>query len=127
MSSEQQAFIEKAKQTLDAAKMLLANNFNDSAASRAYYCMFYLAEAVLLTKNLTFSSHSAVISRFGQEFSKTQLLPSVFHRFLIDAQDLRNIGDYGGLNAVTAEQASQQIQNAEQMLIEIEQFLLNFS
>jgi hypothetical protein len=33
-------------------------------------------------------------------------------------------GDYGELNAVTAEKAATQIENAERMLIEIEQFLL---
>jgi len=43
----------------------------------------------------SYSSHSAVISAFGREFAKTGRLDSKYHRWLIDAQDLRNIGDYG--------------------------------
>ncbi|GEM_PF-6888394 len=36
--------------------------------------------------------------------------------FLIDAQDLRNTGDYGKLNAVSINQANEQILNAENFL-----------
>jgi uncharacterized protein (UPF0332 family) len=57
-----------------------------------------------------------VISAFGREFTRTEKLPTEFHRYLIDAQDLRNNGDYGGLNAVTIEQANQQIINAQKFL-----------
>ena len=34
----------------------------------------------------------------------------------IDAQDLRNSGDYGGLNTVRIEQATEQIINAQEFL-----------
>jgi hypothetical protein len=34
----------------------------------------------------------------------------------IDAQDLRNSGDYGGLNTVSIEQATEQIINAQEFL-----------
>lgn len=63
-----------------------------------------------------FSSHAAVISAFGREFARTDRVPAEFHRFLIDAQDLRNAGDYGQLNAVTTEQANEQIIRGEQFL-----------
>ena len=69
----------------------------DYAASRAYYAMFYIAEAFLEGEGMSFSSHAAVIGAFGREFARTGRLPAEFHRFLIDAQDLRNSGDYGDL------------------------------
>lgn len=37
--------LEKAQQSLDAAKVLADQGFFDFAASRAYYAMFYTAEA----------------------------------------------------------------------------------
>ncbi|RMD72368.1 MAG: HEPN domain-containing protein, partial [Cyanobacteria bacterium J149] len=64
------------------------------AGSRAYYTMFYIAEAFLWTQGMSFSSHSAVISAFGKEFVKKGLVPIEFHRFLINAQDKRTQGDY---------------------------------
>ena len=56
--------------------------------------MFYTAEALLLHKNLSFSSHSAVIANFGKEFSKTGEMDPIFHKHLIAVQDLRSQGDY---------------------------------
>jgi len=38
--------------------------------------MFYLAEAFLISEGLSFSKHSAVISKFGQTFVKTNRLTS---------------------------------------------------
>jgi len=37
--------------------------------------MFYTVEALLLSQNLTFSKHSAVISAFGKNFVKTGIFP----------------------------------------------------
>jgi uncharacterized protein (UPF0332 family) len=94
----------------------LDNGFPDYATSRAYYTMFYIAEAFLEGEGMSFSSHGAVISAFGREFARTARVPVEFHQFLIRAQDLRNAGDYGQLNAVTVEQATEQITHAEQFL-----------
>lgn len=116
MTDEQQSLLLKAQQSLEAAKLLLTNNFPDYATSRAYYTMFYIAEAFLEGEGLSFSKHSAVISAFGREFAKPQRIPSDFHRFLIEAQELRTAGDYGQPNAVTIDQAAEQIDPAEQFL-----------
>lgn len=73
--------IEKARQSLNAAKDLLKGGYLDFSASLSYYAMFYAAEAVLLKKNLSFSKHKAVVSAFGKEFIKTDVLPSDLHRY----------------------------------------------
>ena len=66
-----QSLIEKARRYLRSAELLIGDGDYDSAVSRAYYAMFYAAEAALLKKGMTFSSHKAVISAFGQHFVKT--------------------------------------------------------
>ncbi len=71
MTSEQQDLLQKATSSLEAAKVLLENGFPEFAASRAYYAMFYIAEAFLEGERLSFSKHSAVISAFGQQFART--------------------------------------------------------
>ena len=60
--------------------------------------------------------HSAVISAFGKEFVKTGKIPKEFHRYLKEAQDLRNLGDYGEMNLITAEEAELQIERSETFL-----------
>lgn len=116
MTEDQLELLLKARQSLSAAKVLLDNSFPDYATSRAYYTMFYIAEAFLEGEGMSFSSHAAVISAFGREFARAGRVPVEFHQFLIRAQDLRNAGGYGQLNAITAEQANEQIIRAEQFL-----------
>ena len=62
MTSEQETLSLRAKESLAAAKLLHQSGYHGFAASRAYYAMFYMAEALLLGKNLAFSKHSAVIA-----------------------------------------------------------------
>ena len=96
MNPDSEALIQKARASLGAAKLLKQEGYLDFAASRAYYAMFYAAQALLLQNGLAFSSHSGVIAAFGKEFAKTAKLDPKLHRYLLDAsQDLRNASDYG--------------------------------
>ena len=64
----------RAAENLQAARKLLGEGHFGISASRAYYAMFYAAEAALLHRDLQFSRHSAVMSFFDKEFVK----PGVF-------------------------------------------------
>lgn len=70
MNAEVKKLIQKSKRSLKAAENLFRDKDYDFAVSRAYYAMFYAAEALLLTKNLSFSKHSGVISGFWEHFVK---------------------------------------------------------
>lgn len=61
----------------------------DFSASRSYYAMFYATQALLLSRELSFSKHSAVIAAFGREFAKQGTVPIELHRYLIEAQEDR--------------------------------------
>jgi len=110
------ALIEKAKESLVVARDLLRGSHDDFAASRAYYAMFYVAEALLLAVGQSYSKHSGVISAFGGEYAKTGMLDPKFHRWLLDAQDLRNIGDYGVGAHVPREKAESVCMWAEEFI-----------
>lgn len=94
MTPEQQALLDKARRSIEAAQSLIQQKFYDFAVSRAYYAMFYVAEALLDQEGLSFSSHAAVISAFGQHLARPGKIPTEFHRQLIDAQAQRTRADY---------------------------------
>jgi len=119
-----EALITKARESLAAAHVLVEDGYYDFAASRAYYAMFYVASALLANLGQSYSSHSAVISAFGREFAKTARLDSKFHRWLIDAKDLRNIGDYGVGSQVPKEYAETACDWAVQFINAAEALLL---
>ncbi len=116
MNNQQAGLLLKAQDSLRAAEILADQGFYDFAVSRAYYTMFYVAEAILLGEDLSFSSHSAVISAFGQLFTKTGKAPEMFHRYLIDGHDSRIVGDYDAGPGLSQHQAVEQIERAEQFL-----------
>lgn len=115
MIPEQQGLLQRARESLDAAKLLLQNGYAGFAASRAYYAMLYAVQALLLEKGLSFSKHSAVIASFGRYYAKTGEFPVEYHRYLIDSLEIRQIGDYGGM-VVEDIEAGLQIARAEQFL-----------
>ncbi|MCX6056617.1 MAG: HEPN domain-containing protein, partial [Chloroflexi bacterium] len=86
--------LDKAIDTIESAELLLDHEKTDVAAGRAYYALFYIAEALLNENGLQFSKHGYVIGAYGKEFSKTKLLDQKFHRWLIEGFDTRLIGDY---------------------------------
>ncbi len=116
MTREQSALLAKAERSIEAARLLTANGMSDFAVSRAYYAMFYAAEALLLGKDLAFSKHSAVIAAFGQHFARSGRVSVELHQHLREGQDLRNIGDYGAGEPVGAEDAAEQILRAVRFL-----------
>ena len=107
MIPEIDEWLERARRSQKAAANLLRDNVPGFAASRAYYSMFYVAQALLLSKDMSFSSHSAVIAAYGKEFAKTNLLNPEFHRLLLEAQDKRNIGDYGMIGGIDDTEAQE--------------------
>jgi uncharacterized protein (UPF0332 family) len=114
---EQKALLEKAQESLSAAELLASREYYDFAASRAYYSMFYLAEAFLLGEGSAFSKHSSVIASFGQWFAKTGLVPPQFHRYLIEAADSRNVGDYDLGQGLSKQDVELQINRAKEFLV----------
>ncbi len=116
MKIEQEQLLQKSRDSLQAAQLLVDNNLPAFAVARAYYAMFYIAEAFLLGENLTFSSHAAVIATFGRVFAKTKRIPVNYHRFLIDAQEKRIEADYNLNPNITEQEAIQIINQAKNML-----------
>lgn len=93
--NEIKSLIDKAHRYIKSAKLLLDDGNPESAVSRIYYAMFFCAEAALLTKNLSFSSHKGVISAFGEHFIKTGVFDKKLGKELNRAFEKRQLGDYG--------------------------------
>jgi len=99
------SLVEKARKFIESAKVLLKINDYDSTVSRTYYAMFFMTEALLLTKNLAARSHSGLISLFGEHFVKTQIFSKEMGRQLNRAYDKRLMGDYGTTIAINTNDA----------------------
>jgi len=108
--------LKKAADAIQSADLLLSNDQPDFAAGRAYYAMFYIAEALLNEKGLDFSKHGNVIAAYGEHFAKTSLLDPKYHRWLINAFDKRIIGDYGVDSSLQTDIVADMINQAQEFL-----------
>jgi uncharacterized protein (UPF0332 family) len=117
------ANLERAEQSIQAARQLSSGGYYDFAASRAYYAAFYAATAVLLSEEVELSKHSAVIASIHQRFVKTGKLGKEQGKSLNWLFELRNVGDYGGTAHVSHSQVEQAIQAAEEFLSAIKSLL----
>jgi hypothetical protein len=104
---EIESLIQRATKYLQSAEMLLKEHDYESSVSRTYYAMFYSAEAILLTQNLSYSSHKGIISAFGEHFVKTGVFPKEMGRELNRAFEKRQIGDYGHKFVISEEEAEE--------------------
>ena len=116
MNDEQAALLRKARQSLSAAQLLLDAGFYEFSVSRAYYAMFYVAEAFLLGEGLSYPKHSAVIAEFGRLFAKTGRVSAEFHRYLIEGQISRNVSDYDISSNLSQAEAAEQVVRAAKFL-----------
>ena len=116
MTQEQEDLLVQARESLGAARLLDASGYHGFAASRAYYAMFCVAQALLLGKGLAFSKHSAVLAAFGKHFVKLGDVPADFHRHLIRGMEVRHAGDYGRGQVVLPEESTRQIERADEFL-----------
>ncbi len=104
---------------------MLREGDHDFAISRSYYAMFYLAKAALLTKGLTHSKHSGVISAFGEHFIKKGIFPKQFGRMLSDAFAERNLVDYG-TSTPSPEEAIGIVESAREFMRVLGEFLKEY-
>ena len=103
--------------------MLEQGGLSDFAAGRAYYAMFYVAQALLQTKGLTFSKHGSTLAAFGQHFVKTGEVEPQYHKFLLKAFGARILGDYSVTQHVTPETVTEMIEQAK-LFLELAERLL---
>jgi uncharacterized protein (UPF0332 family) len=114
---EVREYLKKADRALRVAENLLALGFEAEAAAKAYYAMFYAAQALLKDNGVHRVRHSAVQAAFGQHLVKTGKIEAKYHRMLIDARETREIADYViAEEEVSEESALLQLKNAKEFV-----------
>ena len=105
----------KAERSVVAARRLLEAGDYDFAVSRAYYAMFYVARALLLTRRVRRSKHSGVLAAFASEFVRSGELPAELFALLRDGFEDRGESDYG-LAVISEDQARVGIEGAHRFV-----------
>ena len=123
MKEYSRKLLEKAIDAIEAAEVLVDHEKADIGAGRAYYAMFYVAEALLNEIGLQFGKHSAVHAAYGEHFAKTKTLNPKFHRWLLNSFDKRLAGEYGVDSGIEISITVDMIHQAREFLEAAQEYL----
>ena len=121
-----QGLLEKSQKKLQVAQKLLQEGDLDDAVSRAYYCVFHAAQAVLLTEGLSAGTHQGLVNLFGLHLVKTGKFEKRFGKYLANLKDDRENGDYEVYSAIDLETAECAVREATEFLKTTEEYLKSF-
>ena len=105
--------LERSRETLEEAEIMLQSSHLFGAANRIYYACFYAVSALLLSEDLSSPKHSGVISLFNRHFVKTGLISVELGKFYSRLFDTRLESDYADLVTVELEEIQDNIKTAE--------------
>ncbi|MCD4782985.1 MAG: HEPN domain-containing protein [Candidatus Eremiobacteraeota bacterium] len=115
--------MEKARNCLEAAMLLLKQQNVDSAVNRAYYSIFHEVTALLLTRNITSRKHSGIMSFFNQFFVKTGVIDKEFSKFYSTMYESRQDSDYGDFVKFDLDIVKKWIHKTEAFLDELDKVI----
>ncbi len=115
----------RAEREVASARLLYEQGFNEACVSRAYYRMFYAAEAMLLHHNRTASTHRGLITLFARYLVKPGLVPAPYGKMLSRAAQKRQVADYADDFVILHEEAVSILAEAETLVQFAERFCAN--
>lgn len=86
--------LQKARETLEEAKLLASEGHWSTTASRLYYACFYAASSYLILYDVKASTHSGVKTAFSKELIKSGKLSLNQGQLYIQLFTLRHDADY---------------------------------
>ena len=116
-------YIDHARRMLDVAEHNLSDGFCESAINRAYYAIFYAANAILATQGLSRSKHSGVIAAFRLHFVKPGAIEVEYGDIYGRVMDDRHISDYDVEALIEPERARVDLDDAHRFVNRIGDYL----
>ncbi len=120
------AYFDKARQSLDKARRVLAIGIHDEAGRHAYYAAFHAAQALIFERTgKAGATHQGVKTEFARLAKSNPRIERKHTTFLARAYSLKSAADYetGTAAIITAGQASEAIGSAEEFVAAIERIV----
>lgn len=111
---ETQLALDKAQDCLADSEFTLSGGRTIATVNRAYYAIYYCLCALLFTEDIVPKTHKGVQQKFGELFVKTGRFPVETAKWVGDAFNLRQFGDYDLEATIAEDEAQQLVQQAHQ-------------
>ncbi len=115
--------LQRAKEDLEAANVLVRSNSYLAANNRIYYAVFHAVLAVQSDDNLTTKKHGQIIGEFNKNYVKTNKFSRDIGRKIKDLQNTRHSSDYDDFYIADKNETKQNLKSAKEIVGEIEKFI----
>ncbi len=123
MTPEREAYaryrLERARATVNEARVLLESGLLHGTVNRLYYACFYAVEALISTEGKSSSKHMGVKAFFDEGWVKPRRVPVESGRFYRQIYDDRLKADYGQAIALDADKVRSWFERASSFVDEI--------
>lgn len=117
------AFVAKAHEALDTARLNSDNDHQTAAINRAYYAAFYAACAALYGSGEAPRSHKGVRTRFYERYVRSGRLDPATASILSVAEEARRNADYDAFSVFDRNAALDLITDVERFVEAVETLL----
>lgn len=118
--------IERAHNTMKEVEFIITGKFWNLAANRLYYSVFYICEALLLSRQISASSHTGVSRMMHLHFIKNGILTEEEGALLGRLFRMRQTGDYDDLWDWTEHDILPLIPESKHLMSKIESLIFTF-
>lgn len=108
--------LDRAKETLEEARMLFDGNHLSGTVNRIYYAMFYAVSALALSHDFSTSSHAQLRGYFNREFVKTGIVSVELGKLYNLAYDNRTKSDYADFTTFEQEKILNMLNSADNFI-----------
>jgi hypothetical protein len=115
--------LERASESLRAARIMFENGMLTFSMNRVYYAMFYSVQALLVSRKVSFSKHGQVKAYFNREMIKTGIFPTEMGRLYNKAFEYRQKFDYIDFSSPDREIVSEYLEKAIDFVSNIQEYL----
>ena len=115
--------LERASESLRAARIMFENGMLTFSMNRVYYAMFYSVQALLVSRKVSFSKHGQVKAYFNREMIKTGVFPKEMGRLYNKAFEYRQKFDYVDFSSPDREIVSEYLEKAIDFFRIIQEYL----
>jgi uncharacterized protein (UPF0332 family) len=119
-------YLQRSEEKLKSAHDLFDSKDWGDSVSRAYYCAFHAAQALLFSEGLSARTHRGIFNLFGLHFIKEGRFDKKFARILKNLRDDRESGDYEVFSVIDEETAENALKEAEEFLNEAKRYLARY-
>jgi len=115
--------VDRSLEDIATAKELLSLGRYRAAVNRAYYAIFSITSALLLTQKIERSKHAGVESAFIQHFVKSGIFETEYGRIFDYIRKKREESDYSARIVLNEDTAKGVVGDAEKFITRISEYL----